>query len=399
MKTLCLLESVSRADGGIFEAERSLQRELYLRQQVQVEVLGLEDRYTAEDLSLWSPLNPKTVKLSGPEAFGYSPELMKAIDRKVDLLYAATLWKYPSWAALRWAEETKKPMMVAPHGSLDPWAISHSVWKKRVASMLYKNRQLRRATCLRALCQSEADAFRNYGLNNPIAIVPNGIVVPEISAVDPKNERGEKAGKRRLLFLGRIHPKKGLVNLLRAWSRSKKRHEWQFVIAGWDQGGHEAWLMELCKELDLRVESRESRVESHHSDSEVIFYGPAFGEEKKSLLRSADAFILPSFSEGLPMSVLEAWANGLPVVMTPECNLPIGFNVGAAINIGSTIDAIGAGLDELFQLDKGSLSIMGKLGCELVREHFDWGGISSRMKEVYSWMIGGGKSPSCVIVK
>jgi poly(glycerol-phosphate) alpha-glucosyltransferase len=397
MKTLCLLESVSRADGGIFEAERSLQRELQLRQKVQVEVLGLEDRYTGEDLALWSPLNPKAVKLSGPEAFGYSPELMKAMDRKVDLLYAATLWKYPSWAALRWAEETKKPMMVAPHGSLDPWAISHSVWKKQVASMLYKNRQLRRANCLRALCQAEAEAFRNYGLTNPIAIVPNGVVVPELSAVDPKNERGEKGGKRRLLFLGRIHPKKGLVNLLVAWSRSKKRYEWQLVIAGWDQGGHEAELLCLCEELGLSFSNKSSMGQDFEAD--VFFNGPVYGKEKTQLLNAVDAFILPSLSEGLPMSVLEAWAHGLPVLMSPECNLPIGFNVGAAMSVRSTVDSIGAGLDELFQLDKGSLSTMGKLGRELVKEHFDWGGISSRMKEVYSWMIGGGESPSCVIVK
>jgi poly(glycerol-phosphate) alpha-glucosyltransferase len=179
MHTICLLESVSRADGGIFEAELALQRELHLGQGVEIDVVGMEDRFTSEDSSRWLPLKPKVIKVRGPGALGYSPDLFPALDSKADLLYAATLWKYPSWAALQWAERTGKSMIVAPHGSLDSWALSNAAWKKRIASVLFKGRQLRRAACLRALCQSEVESFRKYGLTNPIAVIPNGVELPE----------------------------------------------------------------------------------------------------------------------------------------------------------------------------------------------------------------------------
>jgi poly(glycerol-phosphate) alpha-glucosyltransferase len=199
---------------------------------------------------------------------------------------------------------------------------------------------------MRALCESEAESFRKFGLKKPIVIIPNGIDLPEEEHVEVERLKVDKGGKKTLLFLGRVHPKKGLTNLIRAFKQalddrpSSLDVPWQLVIAGWDQGGHEAELMKLCEELGLSFSHKmhknhkgsDQALDARPStlDSEVVFWGPAFGDDKKSLLRSADAFILPSFSEGLPMSVLEAWAHGLPVVMTPECNLPEGFAADAS---------------------------------------------------------------------
>jgi len=412
MHSLCLLESVSRADGGIFEAECALQRELFLGQRVQVDVVGLEDRFTEQDAPKWLPLNTRVVKAMGPAALGYSPELLGALDAKADLLYAATLWKYPSRAALKWAEYTGKPMMVAPHGSLDPWALKNAAWKKRIAAALFKNRQLRKASCIRALCQSEAEAIRAYGLSNPIAVIPNGVDLPEKpESMDESRRseaRGESDGKKTLLFLGRIHPKKGLVNLIRAKALSRKsrvesREPWQLIIAGWDQGGHEAELIQLCQELG--VKSQKLKVEGERMplnlrlstlDSDVIFWGPAFGQEKDQLLRHTDAFVLPSFSEGLPMSVLEAWAYRLPVVMTPECNLPEGFAADAAIRIETRAESIAEGLETLFSMSENDLKSMGAKGRALVEQRFTWKTVAAQMREVYDWMLGGGETPSCV---
>ena len=410
MHTICLLESVSRADGGIFEAECALQRELFLGQGVQVDVVGMEDRFSSEDALRWLPLKPKAVKVKGPGAFGYSPDLLAALNPKADLLYAATLWKYPSWASLRWADQTGKPMVVAPHGSLDPWALRNSAWKKRIAAALFKNRQLHKAACLRALCQSEADAFRAYGLTQPIAIIPNGVALPDFTESSDEG-RGSRAcdqslGRKTLLFLGRIHPKKGLSNLIRAFAQSRKsrvegREPWQLVIAGWDQGGHEEELIQLCKELGLGFQSRESKDEGREpakvSDASIIFWGPAFGEEKQALLRRADAFVLPSFSEGLPMSVLEAWSYRLPVVMTPECNLPEGFAADAAIRIETAVESIAEGLETLFSMSESDLQAMGAKGRALVEERFTWQTIAAQMREVYDWMLGGGTPPGSVI--
>ena len=134
--------------------------------------------------------------------------------------------------------------------------------------------------------------------------MPNGVALVEIG--NGKWETGNASERKRLLFLGRIHPKKGLVGLIRAWAKLKSERggtnwgEWQFVIAGWDQGGHEGELRALCGELGLKVCSFQGSVFSRE-EADVVFHGPAFGEEKEVLLRSASAFILPSLSEGLPM--------------------------------------------------------------------------------------------------
>ena len=424
MKTLCVLESVSRADGGIFEAERALQCALAEREGVDVRVVGVRDEFTEADTAKWGSLRPRVAALRGPAGFGYAPGLAGLLDADVDLAYAATLWKYPSWAVLNWQKKTRKPVVAAPHGSLDAWALNNSRWKKRVAAWLFKDEQLRRATCFRALCAAEANAIRAYGLRQRIEVVPNGVDLPEKLTVE------NTEGRRRLLFLGRIHPKKGLVGALRAWaeirnspSAIRDSAEWQFVIAGWDQGGHEAELKGLCVELGLKVFSFQSSVFSEVEvgnlkteraldkqgglrpdngssrrltlpDVEVVFFGSAFGEEKEALLRSADAFILPSFSEGLPMSVLEAWSYGLPVVMTPECNLPEGFACDAALEIRSGEGSFqGAdfsfqqGLRTLLEMSDRDRAAMGMRGRRLVEDRFTWPKVAAQMKALYEELL------------
>ena len=257
MKALCVLESVSRADGGIFEAERALQCALAEREGVDVRVVGVRDDFTEADAAKWGSLRPRVAALRGPAGFGYAPGIGDLLDVDVDLAYAATLWKYPSWAVLNWQKKTRKPVVAAPHGSLDAWALNNSRWKKRVAAWLFKDEQLRRATCFRALCAAEADAIRAYGLRQRIEVVPNGVELVDLLTTE--HTEGTE-GRRMLLFLGRIHPKKGLVGALRAWadiqnSKSKIQNskQWQFVIAGWDQGGHEGELRALCADLGLKT--------------------------------------------------------------------------------------------------------------------------------------------------
>jgi poly(glycerol-phosphate) alpha-glucosyltransferase len=339
-----------------------------------------------------------------------------------DLAYCAALWKYPSWAVLNWQKKTNKPIVVAPHGSLDAWALNNSRWKKRLASWLFKQEQLERATCFRALCTAEADAIRSYGLKQRIEIIPNGVELPE-GSFKFQDLSLQAQGKKMLLFLGRIHPKKGLVNALRAWaeirnspSAIRDSAEWQFVIAGWDQGGHEAELKALCAELGLRTamgfahggtestEGQNLKLNSYKlktpspeaEDADILFFGPAFGEEKEALFRSADALILPSFSEGLPMSVLEAWAYGLPVVMTPECNLPEGFASHAALEIRSgeggrqgSDFSFQQGLRTLLEIADQERSAMGMRGRRLVEAKFTWQKVAAQMRALYEDILPG----------
>ena len=129
----------------------------------------------------------------------------------------------------------------------------------------------------------------------------------------------------------------------------------------------------------------------------VSFLGPQFGEEKEALLRSVNAFILPSFSEGLPMSVLEAWAYGVPVLMTDFCNIPDGFSVGAAIRIAPEPQSILDGLENLVASTDAELESIGVKGRKLVEEKFTWPIIAAEMKAVYEWCLGGGSAPACVM--
>lgn len=404
MRVLTVLESVSRADGGIFEAERSMQCALVKAGGVEVRVVGLRDEFTEADAGSWGALRPRVAEVNGPKGIGYARGFAGLLDTDVDLAYAATLWKYPSWAVLNWQKKTGKLVVVAPHGSLDAWALNNSRWKKRLAAWFFKDEQLRRASCFRALCVAEADAIRAHGLRQRIEVVPNGVELPDLSTTE---DTENTEGKRRLLFLGRIHPKKGLVGALRAWadiqnpnSQSQDSKQWQFVIAGWDQEGHEGELKRLCGDLGLKIFSspRQENLKLQTPSPEaadVLFLGPTFGMEKRSLLRSADAFILPSFSEGLPMSVLEAWAYGLPVLMTPECHLPEGFTRGAALEIRSGEEG-GPGSDFSFQeglrvllvMSDRERALMGARGRKLVEEKFTWPKIASQMLALYEDLLG-----------
>jgi glycosyltransferase involved in cell wall biosynthesis len=184
-------------------------------------------------------------------------------------------------------------------------------------------------------------------------------------------------------------PKKGLVNLLKAWAAiqmpdaRRQTPEWVLAIAGWDQGGHEKELRMLSAEYGIQ-------------DS-VKFLGPKFGDDKAACYRECDAFILPSFSEGLPMVVLEAWAHCKPVLMTPECNLPEGFAANAAIRVETSTESIAQGLQELFRTSHSALHTLGDNGRALVAGKFTWPKVAVEMKSVYEWVLGRGPKPGCVV--
>ena len=383
MKTVCVMDSVSRANGGIFEAERKLQRNLLAQGSVEIEVLGLRDAHTDADHAAWHPLQPVTLPVTGPHAFGYASGFASSLGTiDPELVYSVGLWKAPSLEVLRWARRTGRPYLVAPHGMLDPWAVRNSGLKKKVAGWLFQNAQLQRAACIRALCQNEADSIRAYGLRNPVCVIPNGIDLPSEVETRPR-PAFFPTDKKVLLYLGRLHPKKGLSPLLAAWKNvGAHGRDWVLVVAGWDQSGHEAELKRQAAALSL--------------DDSVIFPGPQFGPAREACYAACDAFVLPSLSEGLPMVVLEAWAYGKPVLMTPACNLPEGFAATAALRVEPNPESLATGLEHLFRLSRGELERMGERGRILVREQFAWTRLATEMAAVYSWILGRGEQPACV---
>lgn len=423
IRTLQVSVSLSRSAGGIFEIELALAKEL-LEQGVGVRVLGLQDIHWEADHARWSPVSARVFPTIGPRAFGYAPSLFQEmVGSEASLAHLHYMWMYPSVAITQWATRCGKPYVVTPNGMLEPWALNNSAWKKKLAGFLYENRMLRGATCLQANTEKELRDIRAYGLKNPVCVIPNGIDIPEDrgqGAVD----RDQEVEKRVLLFLGRLHPKKGLPNALRAWAKMRgqgsvirDQDEWQFVIAGWDQGGHEAELKRHCDVLGLayaavpaaewvgrggvgqeQVAPLGTSGPTRQSSPTVIFTGPAFGETKDALLRRAAAFILPSFSEGLPMSVLEAWAYRLPVLMTDHCNIPEGFAADAAWRIGTDVEDIAEGMRLFLQSPISDLQSLGRNGRALVEHQFTWPMVAAQMKEVYEWVLGSGERPSSIVL-
>lgn len=429
MRIAYLLNSVSRKSGGLFEICRQLAQRSC--QQHEIIVLGVADEYTDADIKLWAPLRPKIFAAMGPRSFGYAPGYVKELARAApDLGHVHGLWTYHSLAGYMWHRRAKQPLVYTTHGMLDPWALRNSAWKKRLVRVLWENAAHRSAACFHVNSEAEHLALRRYGLGNPICVIQNGVELPDLAESSESRVGGSlfgfTKGRKILFYLGRLHPKKNLANLVRAWkhnldSQPSTLNSWALAIAGWDQGGYEHELKRLATDLGLsfaEIRNQKSEIRSGEMSSglskdvaagtaaataqlsaSLFFLGPLFGEQKAAAYRSCDAFILPSFSEGLPMTVLEAWAYTKPVLMTTECNLPEGVAAGAALQIGTETTDIARGLTQLFGMAETERKEMGFRGQALVAERFSWPRIGKQMRAVYEWVLGGGRPPETVRLK
>ena len=391
IKTANVTSSLSRSAGGLFYSVRRLVQAIIAEGACEVEVMALEDEFSREDQPSWAPIPSHAFPVQGPKSFGYSAQLSKAIIHSdFELLHIHGMWMYPSHLALRWGKKYKRPYLVSPHGMLDPWALKNSSWKKAVANVLFQRENLERAACLRSLCASETQSMRLLGLRQPVCQIPNGVDLPQPGPAGPAPwAKDLKPGSRVLYTLGRMHPKKGLPALIEAFSRVQKAgakgsQDWVLVLAGWDQLGHEEHLKDLVKARGM--------------GQKILFPGPLFGQAKADAFRASEAFILPSFSEGLPVAVLEAWSYGLPVLMTPECNLPEGFAKGAAVQVSTDADSLEKSLTAYFAEDPGAHRAMGERGRTLVEAQFTWKRIGKDMNDTYLWLVNGGAKPDCVIL-
>jgi glycosyltransferase involved in cell wall biosynthesis len=382
--------SISRAFGGIFEICRRTTQTLAAEQAMQVSVFGVEDEFTSADLPSWRPLQPRAFPVCGPKAYGFAPRLTQALDAAApDLVHVHGLWTFSTLAARHWARRRARPYLVTIHGMLDPWALRQSRWKKMLAAALFERASLRKAACLHVNTEEECRQLRAFGLRNPVCVIPNGVDLPSASETSRPPWFGRLPDSAKvLLYLGRLHPKKGLPNLLRAWAATRgggqsRAGNWYLAIAGWDQGGHLAELQAQVKSAQLH--------------DTVLFLGPQFDSARAAAYQNANALVLPSFSEGLPMGVLEGWAHSLPVLMTHHCHLPEGFAAGAALPIEPEAESIAQGLQTLFEMEEGELREAGRRGRELVAARFTWSQAASSLHEVYRWMLGTGPQPSCLV--
>jgi len=366
MRIAQVLDRSSRLAGGISECVRGLSLAMNANGDDVVVISG-RDEWSDADLPGWGAVTPRLSPTAGVADGVFGRALTRALlDAEPDVVHLHGVWGVAARATAAWTRRTRGPVVVSTHGMLDPWALGRSAMKKRISSWFWEGRLLGGAHFLHALNPAEAEAIVAAGWRRPVVTIPNGVALP------PPGEPVRRAdGKRALLFLGRLHPKKGLAPLLQAWAVTPAalRDGWTLRIAGWDEVGLLTVLESLAHELGI--------------ENQVEFVGSVYGAEKDAVFRSASAFILPSLSEGLPIAVLEAWSYGLPVFMSAACNLPKGFETGAAFEIGVEPDAITPVLASVLGED-AALRLAGRKGRALVEQDHVWSVIARDMRAAYA---------------
>lgn len=386
-----MIGSTSQAAGGVSEALRSLTHALLRQPDTAIDVFSMARSASDTDVDgRWVGARLHQHAVRGPTGFGYAPTLGRSLaSRPLDLLHLHGLWMYCSLATRRWAAQSGRPCVVSPHGMLDPWALANSGWKKRIARRFYEDDNLRRATCLHALCEPERQAIRDCGVTAPVCVIPNGVdpVAELLPPPPPDWRRALPSATTALLYLGRLHPKKRVLELIQAWhcaaaADRRSAASWRLIIAGTGPGDYIQRLRERIVELGL--------------SETVHLIGPQYGDAKAATFAAADAFVLPSLSEGLPMAALEAWSYNLPALLTPQCNLPAGFAAGAALQIAPEAGGIAAGLRALFAMGPDERRMMGRKGGDLVAARFTWSRVAAEFHAVYYWLLGKGSRPSSI---
>lgn len=335
----------------------------------------------------WAPMPSRPQFLQtfpfglGPRRLGRSPEMRRwlsatAESRTVDLIHNHSLWMMPNVYPGQVAARYGIPLMISPRGTLSEWAMRSGSSLKRVFWPLIQRPALSSTTCFHATAESEYEDIRRMGFHQPVAIIPNGIDIPNLL---PK-VRGDL---RTLLYLGRIHPIKGLDMLLPAWRAVQDRFsEWRLRIVGPDNSGYLAKMQQLASELELQ------RIE---------FAGPLHGEAKWRAYAQADLFVLPTYSENFGISVAEALAAGTPAIVTKGAPWRGLANQGAGWWIDIGVDSLVACLEDALSQSSIDLAEMGQRGRGWMAAEYSWPHIAQQMAETYRWVLKGGSKPEWVI--
>ncbi len=302
------------------------------------------------------------------------------LESDAQIFHTHGLWMlpnvYPSWAA----RARKRPLLLAPRGMLGAEALKFSRLKKRVFWQMAQGAAVRTVSCFHATAEQEYEDIRAFGLTQPVAVIPNGIDVPDLP---PRAEAAPRMPT--VLSLGRIHPKKGLDRLIRAWALIDANFPgWRLEIVGPSEGGHADELKRLIRELGL--------------DERVTISGPVFGEAKLRLLADAELFVLSTLHENFAMTVAESLACRTPVISTkgaPWAGLESN-DCGWWIEHGH--EAMAVALRTAMSLSPAERLAMGERGRAWMTRDFGWGGIAAKMTDVYRWLSKGGDSPDCVVL-
>ncbi len=322
------------------------------------------------------------VALRGPDA-----DLEAAVRAAGEVVHLHGLWQGHTRRGARESRRTRTPYLVTAHGMADPWALRQKAWKKRIYTALVEGANLRRASCLHALARPEIGHLRALAPDTPICFVPNGVDLSPFEALPARAELEaeypELADKFILLFYGRLHLKKGLDLLADALAAvAGEAPALHLLLAGVDDGA---------------LAPFRERIAAHGLSDRVTWVGHVAGERARQVWAAADAFVLPSYSEGFSMAVLEALACRLPAVITTACNFPELAAAGGGIVVDPNLHGVTDGLRDLLERSPADRRLLGRRGRELVERGYTWDQQARRLADVYRWLAGGGDAPEAVV--
>ena len=310
----------------------------------------------------------------------FSSSLLKELKQEckdADVIVTNSLWQYPNFVMEKVRRGTRAKSVIVPRGTLSEVAFARSNIKKKLILALGQQKALKYADMFIATCEKEFQDIRKFGLTQPVAIIPNGVDIPDISEVKKK---------KQVLFLGRIHPIKGIDILLKAWSElehTKKYNDWKLIIAG-----------PVNSDYAQKIISCNTHLKN------IKFVGEKNGQEKNLLMAESAFYVLPTHTENFGLTVAESLSCATPVITTkgaPWKGL-IDNNCGNWVNLSveNIKNAIELYLNEsLIHLQK-----LGNNGREWIKNNFDWKEIAAKTILSYDWIINKDlkNKPSWIII-
>lgn len=335
------------------------------------------------EVILWAPDGSATSSPLVRTVPGLTPRsgtLKKAMDDllpSLDLIHDNGVWLPHNHAIAGYANRYGLPRVVTLRGMLEPWAFAYRPLKKKVAWALYQRRDLETATVLHATADSEALSARGLSLSNRIEVIPNGVDLPATCSETGLYDKLRTSSLSRALFLGRIHPKKGIPLLLDAWARVRPAG-WELLVVGPAENGHDEEIRQQSLRLGI--------------GNDVTIRGPLYGAEKESLYHSANLFILPTYSENFGISVAEALAHEIPVLTTTGAPWSLLETERCGWWVPPTPEGIVSGLNSAVSMSLVELREMGLRGRIIMKERFAWDTIAeAAIAQIYLPIISSSK--------
>jgi glycosyltransferase involved in cell wall biosynthesis len=296
--------------------------------------------------------------------------------KSIDLIHNHGLWMLPNIYPGYITKKFKIPLLISPRGTLSVHAMKSGTRLKILFWFFFQKNVLKRARCFHATSYAEYNDIRRLGFKQPVSVIPNGIEIPKLNALKINCQI------RTLLFLGRIHPIKGLDLLLPAWQELQNNFpSWRLKIVGPDNRGYLNQIKLLADKLNLQ------RVE---------FSGPAYQQNKILEFYSADLFVLPSYSENFGMAIAEALASGTPVVVSKGAPWEAVVINKCGWWIDVDVKSFIVGLTEAMNKNPSELKQMGENGRNFMERDYSWDVVAKKMAKTYEWMLDGGDAPTWI---